>query len=110
MYAVGSCTDEFHNGNINNVVFYNKELISNIANSRSSVIIDPQQFLAIAKKEIQDVYGIAVEAARRLFKRIVNECFQPKKQLKLTESELKQVVREAAMKIVKNILSENRRK
>ena len=110
LYAVGSCTDEFHNGAINKVIFYNKELISNIATSKASVLIKPDEFIAIAKKEINDVYGVAVEAAKRMFNRIINECFKPKKQLKLTESELKQVVKEATMKIVRNIISENKRR
>ena len=110
LYAVGSCTDDFHSNTINKVIFYNKELISTIANSKASVMIKPDEFLAIAKKEINDVYGVAVEAARRMFNRIINECFKPKKQLKLTEVELKQVVREAAMKIVRNIISENKRR
>lgn len=110
LYAVGSCTDDFHSNTINKVIFYNKELISTIANSKASVMIKPDEFLAIAKKEINDVYGVAVEAAKRMFNRIINECFKPKEQLKLTEAELKQVVREAATKIVKNILSENKRR
>lgn len=110
LYAVGSCTDEYHSGQINKVIFYNKWLINNITKGKVSVPIKPEEFMAIAKKEINDVYGVEVEAARRMFNRIINECFKPKKQLKLTEAELKQIVKEAAMKIVKNILSENKRR
>ena len=103
IYAVASSTDNMHNGGITKVIFYNRDLISNIVNSKSSLLIDPQQFLAIAKEEIKKVYGITIEC-RRLFNEIIHECFKPKKQVRLTESELKQVVKEAAMKIVKNLI------
>jgi len=108
LYAVGSCTDDFHSNAINHVIFYNKWLINAFANGKSSVQINPEEFMAIAKKEINDVYGLEVESARRVFTRIINECFKPKKLIRLTESELHTVIKGAVRKLVSEII--NRKK
>jgi hypothetical protein len=57
--------------------------------------VDPGDLYKIAIEKIDRDYQMMLESKRR-------------KGIRLTESELKQVVKEAAMKIVRNILSENR--
>lgn len=101
MYAVGSCTDDFHSNKITKVVFYNKGLINAIAANKSVININPDEFMAIAKKEIQDVYGVTVES-KRLFKKIVNECFKRKKNLiRLTEGEFRKVIMESVGRLLR---------
>jgi hypothetical protein len=101
MYAVGSCTDDFHSNKITKVVFYNKGLINAIAANKSVININPDEFMAIAKKEIQDVYGVTVES-KKLFKKIVNECFKRKKNLiRLTEGEFRKIIMESVGRLLR---------
>ena len=67
--------------------------------------VEPGDLYNIAINKINDSYEMQLSSRKR-FGKVIKE----RRQLRFTEAELKQVVREAAMKIVKNILSENRRK
>jgi hypothetical protein len=111
LYMVASSKDEYHSNNISKVIYYGRDLINDYATNSAEIKIKPDQFLSIVRDEIYNKYKVKVdESTKKLFKKIVNECFKQKKQIRFTESELKQVVKEAAIKIVRDILSENRKR
>lgn len=104
IYAVASCTSDYHDGMPEKVVFFNEDLIDEITTSEHNFKINPNEFIEIAKKEINSTYGITLEGKRYLKKNInkmIRESYyRHQKKRYMLESYIR--------KLVKRSLYENR--
>jgi hypothetical protein len=108
----------------------NDSLADKIGSGSYVVNINPSQFVKLANSRYENAYkplrpgdenrikhdfdyfrGVPMSNESKLFNsfgKLVMESKNKKQRMRLTESELKQVIKEASLKILKNILSEGR--
>jgi hypothetical protein len=104
LYAVASCEDGYKNGMPSKVIFFNEELIDEIVSGKDAVKINPSQFLALAKKEINSTYGIALEVKRYInswCKKMISEAYNKHQTNMLIESVIRRCVNEAIDPVAK---------
>jgi hypothetical protein len=108
----------------------NDSLADKIGSGSYAVNINPSQFVKLANSRYENAYkplrpgdenrikhdfdyfrGVPMSNESKLFNsfgKLVMESKNKKQRMRLTESELKQVIKEASLKILKNMLSEGR--